>query len=195
MVICRAALAGVRLLVVPVDPVDEIPRRFLSPRAFLVWLDEQVEKAAEKIELFSRAGLVPPAFGGDVPDLVDNVRIVAGAHPYGAAELDSAALGRLDELLASTRCVGVGEIGLDFGPYNELSADVQEAAFRRQLRVAHEHAQKQGLSLHHGGGHARTLPRVLRGSSQGGHADALSSVYRRPVVIRLCRRAGRAARS
>jgi len=34
----------------PVDPVDEIPRRFSTPRVFLDWLDEQVEKAAEKIE-------------------------------------------------------------------------------------------------------------------------------------------------
>jgi len=139
MAICRAALAGVRLLVVPVDPVDEIPRRFSTPRVFLDWLDEQVEKAAEKIELLARAGLVPPAFGGDVPDLVDNVHIVAGAHPYGAAELGPEACRRLDELLASPRCVGVGEIGLDFGPYNELPAGVQEAALRRQLRVAHEH--------------------------------------------------------
>lgn len=159
--ICRAALAGVRLLVVPVDPVDEIPRVFPSPRGLLDWLDEQVEKAAEKIERLSRRGLVPPAFGGDVPDLVDNVRIVAGAHPYGAAELDSEACQRLDELLASPRCVGVGEIGLDFGPYNELPADVQETAFRRQLRVAHEHGMPVELHIRDGSGDASRAAHAL----------------------------------
>ena len=139
--ICRAALAGVRLLVVPVDPVDEVPRLFPSAAAYLSWIDEQVEYAAERLEECARHGLVPPEYAGypDLPPLVERVRIVAGAHPYGAARLDKAALACLDELLASPRCVGVGEIGLDFGPYNELPADVQEAAFRRQLAVAREH--------------------------------------------------------
>lgn len=137
--ICRAALAGVRLLVVPVDPVDEVPRKFPTAQALLSWLDEQVERAAERLDECAEHGLVPPEFPGwDVPDLVDNVRIVAGAHPYGAAELTDEALARLDVLLDSPRCVGVGEIGLDFGPYNELPADVQEVAFRAQLRIAHE---------------------------------------------------------
>ena len=137
--ICRAALAGVRLLVVPVDPVDEVPRKFPTAQALLSWLDERVERATERLDECAEHGLVPPEFPGwDVPDLVDNVRIVAGAHPYGAAELTDEALARLDVLLDSPRCVGVGEIGLDFGPYNELPADVQEAAFRAQLRIAHE---------------------------------------------------------
>jgi TatD DNase family protein len=136
--ICRAALAGVRLLVVPVDPVDEIPRKFPTAQAMLSWLDEQVERAAERLDECAEHGLVPPAFAPDVPELVDNVRIVAGAHPYGATDLTAEALARLDVLLDSPRCVGVGEIGLDFGPYNELPADVQERAFRTQLRIAHE---------------------------------------------------------
>ena len=137
--ICRAALAGVRLLVVPVDPVGEIPRKFPTADAFLLWLDEQVERATERIRECAEHGLVPPTFAGyDAPDLVDNVRIVAGAHPYGADRLTDEALAQMDVLLQSPRCVGVGEIGLDFGPYNELPAEVQEEAFRRQLRIAHE---------------------------------------------------------
>ena len=66
------------------------------------------------------------------------MHIVAGAHPYGAARFDDASEALMRELLASPRCVGVGEIGLDFGPYNEVAPDVQEACFRRQLRIAHE---------------------------------------------------------
>ncbi len=138
--IARAALAGVRLLVVPVDPVDEVPRKWGSVDELLSWLDAKVETAAGLLVAAAREGIVPPAWEeyASVPDLVDNVHIVAGAHPYGAAGLDDQALRRLDDLLASPRCVGVGEIGLDFGPYNELPADVQEKAFRTQLRVARE---------------------------------------------------------
>lgn len=136
--LCRAALAGVRLLVVPVDPVDEIPRKFPDAASYLGWIDEQIERAAAMLAAYAERGFVPPEFPG-VPDLLDNVHIVAGAHPYGAVNLDDAAFARLEELLASPRCVGVGEIGIDFGPYNELGAEVQEAAFRRQLEVAREH--------------------------------------------------------
>lgn len=142
--IARAALAGVRLLVVPVDPVDEIPRKWGSASALLAWLDEQVAAARGYLDRAAGLGLVPPAFEGwDVPELLgpggkDNVRIVAGAHPYGATELDDAALTRTRELLASPRAVGVGEIGLDYGPYNELAPEVQLEAFRAQLHLAHE---------------------------------------------------------
>lgn len=135
----RAALAGVRLLVVPVDPVSEIPRKWGTAAELLSWLDERVERARAGLAACVERGFLPPSFEGyDAPDLLDNVRIVAGAHPYGSAGLDDEALSRLHELVASPRCVGVGEFGLDYGPYNEVPADVQEAAFRRQLRLAHE---------------------------------------------------------
>lgn len=149
--IVRAALVGVRMTVVPVDPVDEVGpgMRFETPAAFLSWLDETVDGAAVRLEALAGEGLVPPSFPGweGVPDLVDNVRIVAGAHPYGAPQLDAAALARLDELLDSPRCVGVGEIGLDFGPWSKLPANVQEPAFRTQLRVAHERGLPVELHL------------------------------------------------
>lgn len=138
--IARAALAGVRLLVVPVDPVSDVGRKWPDVPAFLAWLDEQVEIARECLAECAEQGFVPPAFEGfdDVPDLLDNVRIVAGAHPYGAEALDDAALGRLRELLESPRAVGVGEFGLDYGPYSGVGPAAQEAAFRAQLRIAHE---------------------------------------------------------
>lgn len=137
--LCRAALAGVHLLVVPVDMVDEIPEPFGTAQDLLDWIDSQVERARVRLDECAEHGLVPPSCDDpSVPDLLDNVHIVAGAHPYGAADLTDEALARLDALLGSPRCVGVGEIGLDFGPYNELPADVQERAFRVQLRIAHE---------------------------------------------------------
>ena len=139
MALVRAALAGVRLLVVPVDPVSDIPRKWESVGAFTSWLEGQIDLARVCLLEAREMGLVPPTFEGyDVPELLDNVRIVAGVHPYGSAEVDDAAIERLRELLATPRAVGVGEFGLDYGPYNKVAPDVQEAAFRRQLRVAHE---------------------------------------------------------
>lgn len=138
-VLVRAALAGVRLLVVPVDPIDDVPRKWDSVPALLGWLDEQVERARAGLADCAERGFVPPAFEGyDVPDLLDNVRIVAGAHPYGAEAFDDDAMARLRELLASPRCVGVGEFGLDYGPYNEVAYPVQEEAFHTHLRLAQE---------------------------------------------------------
>ncbi|HIZ46951.1 MAG TPA: TatD family hydrolase [Candidatus Olsenella pullistercoris] len=139
MALVRAALAGVRLLVVPVDAVDDVPRRWGSAPELLDWIDEQVEVAREALAECAEEGFVPPAFDGwGAPELLDNVRIVAGVHPYGAEQLDDEAMARLRELLASPRCVGVGEFGLDLGPYSKVPREVQEDAFRRQLRLAHE---------------------------------------------------------
>lgn len=120
-VLSRAVEAGVRLLVVPLDPTDEAA----DAEATLAWLEEQA---------------------GSVPEL--DVRLLGGTHPYGAAKL-LAGEGRtaLDMLLASPRCVGVGEIGLDFGPWSELPLDVQEEAFRLQLRRARERALPVELHL------------------------------------------------
>ena len=139
LALARAALAGVRLLVVPVDPVDEFPRKWSDATEFLAFLDTHVAIARDCLAEAAESGWVPPAFEDwGVPDLLDNVRIVAGAHPYGATRFDADAEARMRELLASPRCVGVGEIGLDFGPYNEVSVEAQEACFRHQLRMAHE---------------------------------------------------------
>ena len=120
-VLTRAVEAGVRLLVVPLDPTDEAA----EAEAVLAWLEEQASA---------------------VPEL--DLRLLGGAHPYGAAKL-IAGEGRdaLDTLLASPRCVGVGEIGLDFGPWSELPLDVQEEAFRLQLRIARERALPVELHL------------------------------------------------
>ena len=143
--LCRAALAGVHFLVVPVDIVDDFgpDKPWKDAAGLLTWLDAQVDRARGLLTACSEMGVVPPALpesfaAAGVPDLLDNVRLIAGAHPYGSTQIDDEALGRLDVLLASPRAVGVGEIGLDVGPYNELPLEVQERAFRQQLRIALE---------------------------------------------------------
>ncbi len=138
-VLARAALVGVRLMVCPVDTVKEIPGKWGSVGEFLDWFEVQKAQAAGLLDVAAEHGLVPPAFDGyDAPGLLDSVYLFAGAHPYGAAGFDDAAEAVTRELLASPSCLGVGEIGLDYGPYNEVDPAVQEVAFRRQLRLAHE---------------------------------------------------------
>ncbi len=60
-----------------------------------------------------------------------------GLHPHDASRWDVEADG-LEELLAQPRVVAVGECGLDYY-YGHSPADVQQAAFRAQIRRAHQH--------------------------------------------------------
>ena len=151
-VLCRAALVGVRLLVVPIDPVSDVgPKgRFGSVPGFLQWLDQAVDEAADRISSALDAGYVPAEVGSSPFALLSHVHLVAGVHPYGAPDLDADALKRLDALLDSPRSLGVGEIGLDFGPWNELPADIQLSAFRTQLRIAHDRDLPVELHLRDG---------------------------------------------
>ncbi|MBO7674365.1 MAG: TatD family hydrolase [Atopobiaceae bacterium] len=161
--VARAALAGVRLLVVPVDPADDVP----DVPAFLAWFADVRSRAADLLRDSAAQGDVPPVFAGydDVPDLIENTHIVAGIHPYGAQRFmdDPSVRARLEALLALDACVGVGEFGLDYGPWNKLAPDVQIAAFREQLRIAHRHGLPVELHL-----------RDAVGDEQAqAHADAL----------------------
>ena len=99
-------------------------------------------------------GLVPPDTKGceGLPPLTECVYFVAGVHPYGARSFleDPSVSERLRVLLDDKRCVGVGEFGLDYGPWNDLPHDVQEEAFRVQLRLAHERMLPVELHLRDG---------------------------------------------
>lgn len=141
LALARAALAGVRLLVVPVDPVEEMPSKWADAESLAAWLDLHRSIARDCLEECVAAGMVLPSFEGrgeDVPDLLDNVRVLVGAHPYGAASVDDDVIARMRDVLALPQCVGVGEVGLDYGPYNEAGVEDQERALRVQLRLAHE---------------------------------------------------------
>ena len=132
MAIARAALAGVRLLVVPVDPTEDAN----DPDAFLSDLMRWRERAAERLDVFAAAGVVPPSFG-EIDrgfSLPDAVFTIAGVHPYGAAGFDAPALERLEALLDQEGCLGVGEIGLDYTC--DVDRATQERVFREQLRIA-----------------------------------------------------------
>lgn len=166
--LARAALAGVRLLVCPIDPAfaHEFPDTWKDPQALEAWFGKTIAKAREHLERFAECGLVPPTFAGayeNVSELLENVFVIAGAHPYSAADFDDDARARMEQLLACERTLGVGEIGLDFGPYCEVCEEAQVRAFRAQLRMAHEHRLPVELHLRDGEGntHAHDVARAI----------------------------------
>jgi TatD DNase family protein len=59
-----------------------------------------------------------------------------GIHPHECARVGEADWARSAELAEDPRVVGVGETGLDFH-YDLSPRDVQEACFRRSIRLAH----------------------------------------------------------
>lgn len=156
--VARAALAGVRLMAVPLDPTEDAR----DPEAAALAMDAWVREAREMLVTAADEGVEPPAF--DVPPLVDNVWTLAGVHPYGAADL-LADPTRWDALLAfldQPRCVGIGEIGLDY--HCDVPREQQIEAFRRQLALAVERNLPVELHLRDADGDEAALA----------HTDALA---------------------
>ncbi len=145
--LARAALAGVGMLVDPIDPVEDIPFGIYSAPTVDAWRARTIDEAHALLEYAKQKGLALPCFshahirGYEQPahnHLLDSFRIIAGVHPYGAAQFDASARERLMQLLDLSYCVGIGEIGLDFGPYNKVDPNDQIHALEFQLRLAHE---------------------------------------------------------
>lgn len=137
--LARAELAGVRMLVVPLDPSEDA----LDVRSTLAFIDQAAEKGRAKVDLELTQQEAQLATWERYPGLgrlKTQTYILAGVHPYGALRYaqDSSCKARLLELLKSPRCRGIGEIGLDLGPYNELPLAEQLEAFKDQLMLAHE---------------------------------------------------------
>lgn len=134
MALARASLAGVRLLGVPVDPTDDAH----DAPALLSDIESWVQRAFTCVDDLLSWGVEPA--GEDPSGLLDNVGIWVGVHPYGAErfEEDGAARLALERLLDSPHTVGIGEFGLDYGPYNETDPEAQKRVFAWHLRLAHE---------------------------------------------------------
>lgn len=60
----------------------------------------------------------------------------AGIHPQEAAAATPEALARLAELAANSRCIAIGEIGLDYYHAENPEIAIQKQAFTAQLRIA-----------------------------------------------------------
>lgn len=134
MALARASLAGLGLLGVPVDPTDD----GADPAGLHGRLEGWLEEADTLVDQLRSWGVAPA--WGDGRALLDHVHLWAGVHPYGAADFNASAEAHraFEALLADPRCVGVGEIGLDYGPYNKTDPAEQHKAFAEQLHRAHE---------------------------------------------------------
>ena len=168
--IVHSALAGMRLMGVPVDPTEDAT----DVPALLAWLDREIDAAREELARLAEEGVRPPEFADypDLPALTDNIVLLVGAHPYNSELLDEAAIGRMEELLASGRCAGVGEFGFDFGPYNKLGPEAQEPAMRLQLRMALEHGVPVELHLRDGEDDTLAHDMALRALEEEGVPEA-----------------------
>lgn len=100
--------------------------------------DEVLARSLEVLDWLVVIGDDLPTSEGAFSLLQPGVYATVGVHPYYAATLDDAVEGRLREMAAHERVVGLGEMGLDYFKYNDTPRDVQAAAFRRQLELAIE---------------------------------------------------------
>jgi len=116
--LANAALAGIALVATVVD-LSEDERTFLE-------LDGWLASAARMLTADGHVGVELP-----------EVRIVVGAHPHNASEFTPTVAARMREATRLPRVSAFGELGLDFH-YDNSPRDVQRAAFREQLSMAHE---------------------------------------------------------
>ncbi len=72
----------------------------------------------------------------DLSEKHDNFYFCAGIHPGNANEFNSAALEELKKLWQHEKCVGVGEIGLDYYWEDNPSKEIQKEAFVAQADYA-----------------------------------------------------------
>jgi TatD DNase family protein len=71
----------------------------------------------------------------DYAEKYNDVYFTVGIHPHEAKDLSDAVVNQMDALRTHAKCVGVGEIGLDYY-YDHSPRDVQSLAFKRQLDLA-----------------------------------------------------------
>ncbi|AEB06475.1 TatD-related deoxyribonuclease [Coriobacterium glomerans PW2] len=169
----RAALAGVRLLVTLLDPVcDKV-----DPGEFRTRLDEWIAVSAALLRgpgsprdaSADPSGIVAASTLGEPAQLFDRVGYLIGVHPYGAAGVSDAVMREMRAELADPRCLGVGEIGLDYHLDDASSAprSVQLAAFAGQLELARNERVPVELHLRHEAGDER----------RRSHEDALRVLF------------------
>lgn len=136
--LARAAVAGDRLLVTLFDPVADP----YAPDEFGRFLESWLSAARA---LLDAAGGTPAALpdGTEPPALLERVRYLVGVHPYGAADYTGDVEDALRGSLRDPRCVGIGEIGLDYhfdadDDIDPAPHDVQISCMERQISLALE---------------------------------------------------------
>jgi len=99
------------------------------------------------------------------PDL-PKIYATAGIHPQEAAQATEEALAKVARLAADPKCIGIGEIGLDYYHVENPDIPVQQLAFTAQIYIASE-ARKPIII------HCRTSELATpQAKAKFGHADA-----------------------
>lgn len=65
----------------------------------------------------------------------DNIYFAAGVHPHDSSACTEEVLTEIEKLLSDSKCVALGEIGLDYFK-NYSPADIQRDIFEKQLSIA-----------------------------------------------------------
>lgn len=148
--LARAAYAGVGLLICPIDPLLDEKTGVYTRETIDTWIETTRASASALITEAEHQGRAYPHFPylsaahttpltpRKDPLILDHNYVIAGVHPYGASAYSDQIHARLAHILESPYCVGVGEIGIDFGPYNTTPAHDQIEAFTRQYLLARE---------------------------------------------------------
>lgn len=146
--LARAAYAGVGLLICPIDPLLDEKTGVYTRETIDSWIETTRADAKALITEAEHQGHAYPHFSHVSADaaplrtprthplILDHNYIIAGVHPYGASAYSEEIHARLAHILESPYCVGVGEIGIDFGPYNTTPVHDQIEAFTRQYLLA-----------------------------------------------------------
>ncbi|MDR2035106.1 MAG: TatD family hydrolase [Coriobacteriales bacterium] len=135
LALARASALGVAFVVSVIDPTED-PSFTLSNLES--WQREAEELLADKgtVPIMARPPLSAP-----------EVALIIGCHPHNASAYNQAVEDQLVlALTGDARVVGIGEIGLDYH-YDNSPREVQQAVFRRQIRLAHEHQSTVTLHL------------------------------------------------
>lgn len=73
----------------------------------------------------------------EVAEQNENIFSVIGFHPMDVAEIDENVFEEFEELLKHPKCVGIGEVGLDFAENREqISGDKQKIFFKKQIELS-----------------------------------------------------------
>lgn len=175
-VLVRASLAGVRKLVVPYDPIGD----GRSPLDFARRLESWVDAARHAMRSALEDGAVPAQprvsrgqeeLMADPFALFDNIGILVGVHPYGAAAYSDEVHALMKEALGHPLYRGVGEFGLDYHVDAEdmpdpVSREVQMRVMARQLELACQAGVPAELHLRHEAGDEERIS----------HRDALAVI-------------------
>lgn len=143
--IANAARAGIGFIATVADPSEDGARTYADLEGWLTGARALLEggppRQSSSQEGEPRSGEGPlrgtSAEGPPSSRALPRLRVILGVHPHNAKDLSPEIETHLRELASDPLTCAIGEIGLDYY-YDHSPRDVQRAAFRRQLEIAHE---------------------------------------------------------